>query len=228
MIAGYARRGLWALTAWAALLLLGTLTHQPPPQTDFPGYARYITTGEFLISHLLASILGAAVGALGAVALFIVLAGRGRARLALWALSLFIVGNTLATSVFGVAAFAQPAIGRAFLSGLTREAVAFNDDVYGLPLFAAAFSGVLLLASGIVLFGVAVARSPSLPRLAGIGLALSGPLFALIGVILADVVQTVGAVLMTASAAWIAWSAREEPAPTPRPGEVAGAAMRPS
>src|SRR6516225_3866829 len=74
----YARRGLWALPVWALLLFLGTLTHQPSYQTDFPAYARYVTTTEFLISHLVASILGAAIGILGFIALFIVLC-KGRA-----------------------------------------------------------------------------------------------------------------------------------------------------
>ena len=44
----YARWGIWALPVWTLLLFLGTLTHQPSTQTDFPGYARYITTTEFL------------------------------------------------------------------------------------------------------------------------------------------------------------------------------------
>ena len=64
----YARWWLWALPVWAALLLVSTLTHQPSYQTDFPAYARYITTTPFLISHLGASILGAGIGTLGLIA----------------------------------------------------------------------------------------------------------------------------------------------------------------
>jgi hypothetical protein len=37
-----ARWGLWALPAWALLLLLGTLTHQPDPRTEFESFARYV------------------------------------------------------------------------------------------------------------------------------------------------------------------------------------------
>jgi len=200
----YARWGLWALSVWAVLLFASTLTHQPSYQTDFPGYASYITTTEFLISHLVASILGAGVGTLGLTALFVVL-GKGRtAPLALWALVAGIIGNTLLTSVFGVAAFAQPAIGRAYLSGHMAEAVVINNDVYGPALFATALPGLLLFTIGIVLFGVAVFRSGSLPKMAGVGFALSGVLFAVIGFVLADIVQTVGAALMVASTAWIA------------------------
>jgi hypothetical protein len=200
----YARWGLWALPVWSLLLFLGTLTHQPSYQTDFPGYARYITTTEFLISHLVASIFGAGVGMLGLVALFVVLCKGRTAPLALWALVTGVIGNTFLTSIFGVAAFLQPAIGRAYLSGHMAEAVAINNDVYGPALFATALPGLLLFTIGIVLFGVAVVRSGSLPKLAGIGFALSAVVFAVIGFVLADIVQSVGAALMVASTVWIA------------------------
>jgi hypothetical protein len=199
----YARRGLWALPVWAALLLLATLTHQPDAQSDFPGYARYVTTTPFQLSHVVASILGAGVGALGLTALAVLLAGR-TPRLALGALVTFALGNALVTAVFGVAAFAQPAIGRAFLAGQEAAAEAINADAYGPALVATALSGLLLFTTGLVLFGVAVARASAPPRLAGIGFALGGVLFAVVGFVLANAVQTVGAALLLASALCIA------------------------
>jgi len=72
-----ARRGLWALPVWAALLFASTLSHQPNWKTDLAGWSRYVTTSQFLASHLAASILGAAIGALGMVAPGAVLARRG-------------------------------------------------------------------------------------------------------------------------------------------------------
>ena len=200
----YARWGIWALPVWTLLLFLGTLTHQPSYQTDFPAYARYVTTTEFLISHLVASILGAGIGILGFTALFIVLCKGRTAPLALWALVTGVIGTTLTTAVFGVAAFAQPAIGRAYLSGHMAAAVAINNDVYGTALNATALPGLLLLTIGIVCFGVAVARSGSLPKLAGIGLAVGIVVFGPLGFFLADFVMSVGAALMAASAVWIA------------------------
>src|ERR1700694_2459832 len=68
------RWGLWALPVWTVLLFLGTLTHQPDTQTDFAGFARYVTTTQFLISHIVASIIGAGIGVLGFLALFTFLA----------------------------------------------------------------------------------------------------------------------------------------------------------
>jgi hypothetical protein len=200
----YARLLVWAMPVWAVLLFIGTLEHQPPPQTQFPEYARFITTTTFLASHLIASILGAAFGTVGLAALFVLLVQRGAGALATWAFVLFAIGNTLATSVFGAAAFAQPAIGRMYLAGQTTQAVALQDDVYGVPLFTTAFPGVLLLTIGLVLYGIAVARAAWVPRWAGIILAVSAPLFGIIGVILASVVQSVGAAGLIVSTTAIA------------------------
>ena len=214
-LARYARFLLWAAPLWAILLFIGTLEHQPPPQTQFPEYAKFITTTWFLISHLVASILGAAFGTLGFAALFVLLVQRGAGSSAAWAFALFVIGNTLATSVFGAAAFAQPAIGRMHLAGQTAQAVALQDDVYGVPLFTTAIPGVLLLSIGLVVFGIVVARSAWLPRWAGITLAVSGPLFGIIGVILASVVQSVGAAGLIVSLAAIALFAnRSQPRQT--------------
>jgi hypothetical protein len=113
LLDAYVRRGLWALPVWAVLLFVSTLTHQPAYQTDFAAWSRYVTTDVFLVSHLVGSILGAGIGILGFTALSIALVRRDAPRLALWTLVTGTLGNTLTTAVFGVAAFAQPAIGRA-------------------------------------------------------------------------------------------------------------------
>ncbi len=55
------------------------VTQQPDVETDVAGYARYITTGEFLLSHLVASIGGAALAVLGVMAAAVFLAA-GRVR----------------------------------------------------------------------------------------------------------------------------------------------------
>lgn len=196
--------GLWMLPLWAGLLLLSTQTRQPSYQTDFPGYASYITTPQFLLSHIVASIVGAGFGTLGFIALFVRLVRQRLPLMALWALVALVVGNTMITSVFGVAAFAQPAIGRAYFAGDEAEAVAINSDIYGPALLATVLPGILLFTVGVALFGVAVARSGSLPRVAGIVLAVSVPLFSIVGFVLADVFQTVGSALMLASTGWIA------------------------
>jgi len=200
----YARVLIWASPLWAVLLLLGTLDHQPPPQTRFADYAQFTTTTQFLVSHLVASILGAGIGTLGFMALFQLLIHRGSGALVVWALVTSVLGNTMVTAVFGTAAFAQPAIGRLFISGQTAQAMTMQDDIYGVPLTATALVGLLLLNVGLILFGISVVRSGWLPRWAGVTLIIAAPLFALVGVILADFVQTIGAAGLVLSTAWIA------------------------
>lgn len=201
----YARRGLWALPVYTALLLAGTLTHQPDPNIDFRAYAEYITTAPLVIGHLVMNIVGVGIGILGLVALFVILSSGPTARLALWALVTTVIAQAFVISVFGVAAFAQPAVGQVFLAGQTAEAVTINNAIYGPLLFTTALPGVLLLGVGFVLFGLAVARSGSLPKPAGVLFTMTGPLFALIGFAI-EPIQTLSATLMTVSTVWIARS----------------------
>jgi hypothetical protein len=212
-LARAARLGLWALPAWAALLSASTLTHQPNPKTDLAGWSRYVTTPEFLASHLVASILGAAIGALGLVALGAVLAGRGRPRAGLWTMVTGVFANVVAAAGFGIAALAQPAIGRDYLAGHTAQAeLLVRTVVNGEWMNVTAVTGGLLLAASVVVAGVAVARTRSLPRAAGIGFAISMVLFA-IGAIPDNFLQSIAGVLMIASTAWIAAAAGRRGAP---------------
>jgi hypothetical protein len=213
----YARQGLWALPAWAVLLFLTTLSHQPPYMTDFPAWSRYVTTPVFLFSHLAGTLVGAAIGLLGFVALAAALAIRGAPRLALSGLVTTLVGSTATISVFGVAAFAQPAIGRSYLGG-NAAADPLYDDVNGVPLLATAALGVLLLSAGLIVYGVGVARTRLAPRLAGVALAVGGPLFSIVGVLLANVVQSLGALLIVVGTAWLAWAAGRGRARAEHPG----------
>src|SRR5438445_618602 len=97
--------------------------------------SRFVPTTEFLISHLVASILAAGFGILGIVALAVLLASRGSVRLGVSALVTGVIGNTLLTSVFGIAAYAQPAIGRLYLSGHhTLAQSLYHDAAQGTPL----------------------------------------------------------------------------------------------
>lgn len=175
---GIGRWAVWALPVWALMLLLGTLTHQPDPQTDMAGFSAYVTTSSFLLSHLLNSILGAAIGSVGVLGLLIVLADTRAARLGAVGAMTTVVGNSVTTAVFGAAAFAQPAIGHLFLRR-GGDALALYNDVYSAPLFATAVAGLLFFIVGGICVGVAVIRSGALPRWAGYAYAVAAPSFVL-------------------------------------------------
>lgn len=214
----YARTGLWLLPVHAVLLALSTLTHQPDPATAFPAYARYITTDVFLISHLLASITGAALGLIGIVAALAFLVRGPAARAAVLATVLTITGSVLTTAVFGAAAFAQPAIGRAHLRG-TPDVPAIDADVYGAPLFATAGAGLLLFLVGGIAFGLAVAWTGRSLYWSGIGYAVFLPLFVVTGFLVPQV-QPIAAAALAAVAAVIAARLPRTASPTQGGGRL--------
>jgi hypothetical protein len=220
------RAALWCLPVWTALLFLSTLTHQPPPQTRLAEWSDFVTTPVFLASHLVGSILGAAAGTVGLFGLGTLLVGLGRPRSGAWGIALGTVANTLLTSLFGVAAFAQPAIGRLYRSGDHATAQRLYEDAAQGPwLVTTGLLGVVLMTAALVVLGVAVARTTPLPRWAGLALAVGGPLFALVGFALDDAVQSVGAALLTAGAVGTALGARGG-APAPGPGAAQPTASR--
>jgi hypothetical protein len=200
-----ARLGLWLLPVHAVLLAIGTVTHQPDKQPTFDAFARYVTTGPFLVSHLVASIAGAALGALGAVAAVAFLVrGRG-AGAGVLGTSLLVAGQVVSTAVFGAAAFAQPALGRAHLRGVA-DAAAIDADVYGPALMLTALVGVLLLLAGSIALGVAVARAGVHDRplrLAGVVYAVAIPFFLVFGLVL-TALQPVPALVAAGAAAVVA------------------------
>ena len=196
----WARRSVWLLPVWGVLLVASTLTHQPDFTTDFEGYARYITTTPFLLSHLVASIGGAALGCVGAVAFAVHMSTTRAARMALWGMAAFSASQVLTASVFGIAAFFQPAVGRAYLDGQQGAARAINADVYGSEVLAMVGVGVLLMITGAVLLGSAAARARVGPVWAGIVFAVAVPMFA-IGGQLVGILHTVAGLAIVVSTA---------------------------
>ena len=174
----FARGAIWALPVWAAMLFLGTLTHQPDPQTAFDAFAAYVTTTGFLVSHLLNSILGAAIGSVGVIGLVLFLQDSKAAGQAVTGMVATVVANTLTSSIFGAAAFAQPAMGRLFLAG-QENALDFYNNVYAAPLFITALVSLLLFIIGGIFTGIAIARSRRWPGWTGWVYAITTTLFVL-------------------------------------------------
>jgi hypothetical protein len=196
LLGRWARRGIWALPVYALLLALSTFTHQPDYTTNFAGYADYVTTGQFVLSHLIASILGTGLGVIGAVALGILVARERSGTPAMLGVACTLLGNVLFTAIFAAAAFAQPAIGQAWRDGAHNLAESVNADVYGPPLFATFAVGAPLFIAGAILLGIAIARYEPALRWLGIGYAAFLPLFLITG-FLFDLIQPVMALILT-------------------------------
>lgn len=208
-VRSFARGALWALPVWAAMLFLGTLTHQPDPQKDFAGFAAYVTTTSFLLSHLINSITGAAIGSIGVVALVLYLQDSKVAGRAITGMVAMIVSNTLVSSIFGVAAFAQTAMGRLFIAG-QQNALNFYNEIYSGTLFGTALIALLLFMLGGVLIGNAIASCGSFPRWTGWAIAISMVGFVL-STFLLDIGQSIFSGLLFIAALTVAWNAGREP-----------------
>ena len=204
----FARRAMWALPVWAALLFLGTLTHQPDPQTAFGDFATYVTTNWFLVSHLLNSILGAAIGSIGVIGLMLYLQDSKAAGKAITGMVATVAANTLTSSIFGVAAFAQPAMGRAFLAG-QENALDFYNNVYAAPLFLTALVSLLLFIAGGIFTGIAITASGRWPRWTGWVYAVTTVGFVLSNFLL-PAGQSVTSALLFVATVVIAWRASRE------------------
>lgn len=198
------RAGALALPLYGLLTLWTTFTHQPDPNTDFEAYARYVSTTNYLVDHLLGSILGTTLGIFGAVALGAYLAGSRVGRSALLAMVLNVAGSCLILTIFGMSTFATPAVGRAYLAG-QQNIAEVNQDIIGVPLVMTALVGGVLYSVATILFGVAIWRSGALPRWAGALYAPTGFLISILGLMI-GASQTLGSLLIVAGGGWIAWS----------------------
>ena len=180
---GPASVGLWLLPAYGILLALSTITHQPSVETDFTGYARYVTTDQFLISHLVASIGGAALATLGVMSAVVFLAAGRARRLALTGGVVTVVANVYLAATFGAASFVQPGIGRAFLRGMPGAQELNADTAYGPALVVTIAASLVTLLVGTILLGTAIARTAPALRWVGIGYAVSLVVFSFSGVL---------------------------------------------
>jgi hypothetical protein len=207
-VRSFACAALWALPVWAAMLFLGTLTHQPDPQKDFAGFAAYVTTNSFLLSHLINSITGAAIGSIGAVGLMLYLQDAKVAGRTITSMVAMIVSNTLVSSIFGVAAFAQTAMGRMFIAG-QQNTLDFYNQIYNGTLFGTALIALLLFMLGGVLMGNAITASGFFPRWTGWVIAISVVGFVLSAFLL-DIGQSIFSVLLFFATVTVASSANRE------------------
>jgi hypothetical protein len=206
-IMSFARRSLWLLPLWAVLLFLATLTHQPDPQTAFAEWSAYVTTDVFLVSHLVASIAGAAVGSIGVTGLLLYLQETRGGRRMVTGMAATVAGNLFLTAIFGVAAFAQPAMGRMFLAG-EPSAFDFYNEVYGAPLLATAMLALLLFLIGGLFTGSAIAASGRLPRWSGWAYAVATTGF-VVSFLMWPVGMSVFSAVLAAATAAIAWRAAQ-------------------
>jgi hypothetical protein len=208
--AGWIRVGLFALPVYGLLTAYATLEPQPDQASDPDGWARFVSGTSYLVGHVIGNVLGTALAIFGTFALGAFLATSRVPRLALWGMVLAVAGHILFTVPGAISTFATPAIGTAYLAG--------NRDVMALefpPIMTAILAlGLLLAVIGNTILGVAIWRSGTLPRWAGIIWIVGTLIFYVLGAALGMATtgaslptQPVGAALLAISGGWIAWAA---------------------
>ena len=155
------RIGLLALPISGLLTMWSTLIPQPNPSTEFEDWSHFVTTTDYLISHLLGSNLSIILMIFGVIALGAYLT-RGRSgRFGLVAMVIIIAANALALmSAGGWSTFAAPAIGRAYLAGI-EDAMQIDVGIDYIVIFMLV---IVLSFIGNVLLGIAIWRSGIIPK----------------------------------------------------------------
>jgi hypothetical protein len=161
---GWIQVGLFALPVYGLLTAYATLEPQPDQASDPDGWARFVSSTSYLAGHVIGNVLGTTLAIFGTFALGAFLATSRAPRLALSGMVLAVAGHILFTVPGAISTFATPAIGTAYLAG--------NRDVMALefsPVMTAILAlGLLLAVTGNTILGVAIWRSGTLPRWAGV------------------------------------------------------------
>jgi hypothetical protein len=208
--ASWIRVGLFALPVYGLLTAYATLEPQPDQVSDPDGWARFVSSTSYLVGHVIGNVLGTTLAIFGTFALGVFLATSRAPRLALSGMVLAVAGHILFTVPGAISTFATPAIGTAYLAG-NRDVMQleFPDVVTGIVAL-----GLLLAVTGNTILGVAIWRSGTLPRLAGVIWIVGTLIFYVLGAALGMATtgaslptQPVGAALLAISGAWIAWAA---------------------
>ncbi len=216
--------GLLGLPLYGALTFWSSYDPQPDPGTRYEAWARFVTTHHYVLGHVLGSILGLIFAIFGTFALGAYLTRSRAGRLGLVAMVITVLGSTLFLPAMGVSTFAVPEEGQAYLAGI--EEYRNLPDIFADTMFALTSLVVILLGfAGNVLLGVAVWRSGTLPKWAGVLWAAAAVFMYPLGIVYAAVILgiqstpptvLVGALLIVISGAWMALSVLRQPSSQPR------------
>jgi hypothetical protein len=189
--------------------LLGVISIVPPgvfinPSTDPEAFAR--SADSIGLGNLI-GIVSLVFLLIGAWALYSIVEKGSDSRSPIYGLLLTFAGVGLQLPFAGIFAFAAPVAGRLYLAGDTSMVKVISDatNISNPVAFAFGATSAWLYAIGSIFLGIAVWRSRSLPKWAGVLYAVnsiaifSGPVYGLYAFLMA----LAGTFLLLASGAWI-------------------------
>lgn len=207
---GLIRLGILALPLAGLLLVVYHIVSANVPDTsvDPAGAARAVSATDYLVSGIVGAVLGIVLLIFGFFTLFAYLVDTRGRRLATLAMVLGVTGIALQLSFTGIIVYALPVVGKAYLAG-QHGALDIGNGFFEGPaagiIFPLAF---LIYSAGGILFGIAIWRSGTLPKWAGVLFAIHGPLMA--GPFPISV-ALVGSAVLLLSTVWIALSILARP-----------------
>jgi len=161
----------------------------------------------YFVSQSVGFVVGLTLLTLSLFALTVYLSDIRGERWTLGAMALSILGIGLLLSIYGLRAYAVPVLGGAYLYG-QQGAIEMANVIFGNPMAGVFYAAFLLYSAGFILFGFAVWGSGTLPRWAGVLLAVHAPLFS--GP-LPDLLSVLGALLLFVGGGWVAFAALRKP-----------------
>jgi hypothetical protein len=219
--AGLIRLGILALPLGALLGFVGNLggLSTPDPGDDPAGAAQAASTTGYFLIQFIGNVLGPTLGIFGVIALFAYLLHTRGGRLAPFALVLSILGFSLLLSFLGIITYAIPALGQAYVNG-QQNALQMTDALFNGKVFVVVTLSGLFIFLGFGLFGVAIWRSETLPKWAGIILAVAGLLLG--WPVNVPFLSLLGTLLSVIAGGWIAVEVLRRPL-----GQAEGAQAQP-
>jgi hypothetical protein len=209
------RAGLLGFPLYGLLTLWAAREPQPNPAEEYEAWARFVTTDEYLLTHVLGSGLGIILAIFGTFALGAYLARTRAARLGLWSMAVAAFGQCVFLFFGGVSAFGAPMEGHAYLAGMNLEDLPPSTaDTYQMLVL---LVGITVAFVGNLLLGVAVWRSRALPAATGVLWVVAALLMYPFGIVLGalttgstPITVLVGAVVVTISGGWMFWHAQRD------------------
>ena len=194
------------LITWAAIASSAFFDFSDAAIDPEEAATAYSSLGYFL-SQFAGYILGLTFLTLGVFALTVYLSDVRGERWTLVAMALSILGIGLLLSHYGLRTYAVPALGGAYLDG-TQNAVELSNTVFGGPAQSVFYAAFLLYSAGFILFGFGIWGSGTLPKWAGVLLAVHAPL---LSGPLPDLFSVLGALLLLGGGGWVTFTVLRRP-----------------
>ena len=214
------RAGLLGLPLYGLLTLWASREPQPNPDTEYEAWARFVTTDEYVLTHVLGTGLGLILVIFGTFALSAHLARTRAGTSGLVAMVIAVFGQSIFLFFGGVSAFGSPLEGQAYLAGMNLDDL--PQSAAGNAQTIVLLIAILLCLVGNVLLGIAVWRSASLPRWAGALWVVAALLMYPFGIVLGalttgatPVTVPIGAGLVTVAGGWMFWHLRSQASVAP-------------